>query len=75
MNSFFAKVTSAAAAGVVLVAGAVMAGLGFTVLAVLAMFALAAYGLAFLAAPFAAMALRAEENRETEMPQETAAAA
>ncbi|WP_306142004.1 hypothetical protein [Roseibium sp. MMSF_3412] len=52
MKTFMTKVTSAAAAAVALFVGCALAGLGLVVMALLAMFALAATGLALLAAPF-----------------------
>ncbi len=52
MKTVLAKITSAAAAAVALFVGCALAGLGLVVMALLAMFALAATGLALLAAPF-----------------------
>lgn len=52
MKNLFNKLTSTVAAAIVVFIGAVMAGLGLTVVAVLAMFALAVLGLAVIAAPF-----------------------
>ncbi|MGB7432784.1 MAG: hypothetical protein WA921_10005 [Ahrensia sp.] len=52
MKSFLKKLTSTSAAAIVVFIGCVMAGLGMTVIAVLAMFALAVFGLAIIASPF-----------------------
>lgn len=52
MKALLTRITSAAAAGFVLLIGAAMAGLGLTVMAVLALFAMAAFGFALIAAPF-----------------------
>lgn len=52
MKTFMTKVTSAAAAAVALFVGCALAGLGLVVMALLAIFALAATGLAMIAAPF-----------------------
>lgn len=75
MNNVINKITSTIAGGALFVIGCVIAGLGFSVLAVLAVFALAMLGLAFLAAPFLNVKL-SEAGAETEAPlnQETATA-
>ena len=56
MKSLLAKTTSTAAGAIVILVGCAMAGLGLTVIAVVALFALAAFGLALLARPFVAWA-------------------
>lgn len=64
MKPVLTKITSTIAGAIVLVIGCAMAGLGLSVLAVLAMFAMAALGLAVLARPFldTAIAKAAEEQ-------------
>ena len=52
LKTVLEKVTSAAAAVLALFAACALAGLGFAIMAGLAMFALVATGLALLAAPF-----------------------
>ena len=52
MKTLIAKMTSALSGAVAIVAGLTLAGLGFAVVATLATFALAAMGVAMLAAPF-----------------------
>lgn len=74
MKSLLTKVISTAAAAVVLFVGCMMAGLGLTVIAFLAMFGLAAIGLALLAAPFMAVPKQDSEDAEFEMVRETPAA-
>ena len=64
MKSILEKTTATFAGAIVVLVGCVMAGLGFTVIAFLAMFALAAYGLALIAAPFLAMAQKQAEPSE-----------
>ncbi|XYK82773.1 MAG: hypothetical protein ROO70_11335 [Labrenzia sp.] len=64
MKSILEKTTATFAGAIVVLVGCVMAGLGFTVIAFLAMFALAAYGLALIAAPFLAMAQKQAEQFE-----------
>lgn len=66
MKSVFNKMTSTAAGVVVFLVGCALAGLGFTVLAFFAMFALAAYGLALIAAPFVELAMKTEDASEFE---------
>lgn len=65
MKTFFEKISARVAAIVVLLVGAVMAGLGLTVIALLAMFGLAVAGLAFVVAPFVAHAVKQAEEGET----------
>lgn len=67
MKSFFKKLTSTAAATIVVFIGCVMAGLGMTVIAVLAMFALAVFGLAIIASPFVQMPQSDEHDIEAEV--------
>jgi membrane protein implicated in regulation of membrane protease activity len=54
MKDLFTKITSGAAGFAVLFVGLAMAGLGLTVMAMFAMFALAAIGLALVVRPFMA---------------------
>ena len=75
MKTIFNKVTSTAAGAVALLVGCAMAGLGMTVIALLAMFALAVVGLAFLASPFVAYAAQNAEIKEFETPRDPTAAA
>ena len=56
MKNLPKRVASTVAGIVLFCVGCAMAGLGLTVIAFLAMFAIAAAGLAVLAAPFVAMA-------------------
>ena len=55
MKSTLNKLTSAAAATIVAFVGCVMAGLGLAMIAVLAMFSFAVFGLALIASPFVRM--------------------
>lgn len=64
MKNLFNKLTSTAAAAIVVFIGAVMAGLGLTVIAVLAMFALAVLGLAVIASPFVKMPEQPEQPEQ-----------
>ena len=66
MKAFFSKITSTAASAVLVLIGLAMAGLGLTVVGVLALFAMAAVGLAILAAPFVKAGV--EDAREVEAP-------
>lgn len=75
MKSVFSKVTSTAAGVVVFLVGCALAGLGFTVMAFLAMFAMAAYGLALIAAPFVEQVMKDRDSSEHEATYETQAAA
>ncbi|MBO9420197.1 hypothetical protein J7444_01065 [Labrenzia sp. R4_1] len=78
MKSILEKTTATFAGAIVVLVGCVMAGLGFTVIAFLAMFALAAYGLALIAAPFLAMAQKQAEQSEPQdidMPSDAQTAA
>ncbi|MFN3129546.1 hypothetical protein [Roseibium sp.] len=78
MKSILEKTTATFAGAIVVLVGCVMAGLGFTVIAFLAMFALAAYGLALIAAPFLAMAQKQPEQSEPQdinMPSDAQTAA
>lgn len=68
------KVASFAAAGIVILVGCMIAGLGLTVLAFLALFALAAFGLALIAAPFVAMRRREAGDTELNMFTQRASA-
>ena len=52
MKSFLKNIRNVAAAGVTFLAGVVVVSLGFTFMTFLAVFALAAIGLAILATPF-----------------------
>ena len=63
------QIASGAAGAVLFLVGCVMAGIGLSVAVLLAMFALAAVGLAILASPFLALA----QNAETEEAEEVAA--
>ena len=64
MKNLINKITTAVS-GVVLFAAAIaMAGLGFAVIATLALFALLAIGVALLAAPFAKTANEEDESVE-----------
>ena len=64
MKNLINKITTAVS-GVVLFAAAIaMAGLGFAVIATLALFALIAIGVALLAAPFAKTANEEDESVE-----------
>ncbi len=58
MKAFLNQAASTAAGIVLFVVGCVMAGLGLSVMALLALFALAAAGLAILAAPFVSLAAK-----------------
>ena len=62
MKTLTDKITSIAAGAVTLLVGCMLAGLGLTVMAFLAIFALAAIGLAIIAAPFVALSRRAAEE-------------
>lgn len=62
MKPFLNKAASAAAGGAVILAGCAMAGLGLTVIALLAMFALAAFGLSYLVAPLLPYAMQKPEE-------------
>ncbi|CTQ71495.1 hypothetical protein [Roseibium alexandrii] len=78
MKSILEKTTATFAGAIVVLVGCVMAGLGFTVIAFLALFALAAYGLALIAAPFLAMAQKQAESTEPQdidMPSDAQTAA
>ncbi|MBV6657400.1 MAG: hypothetical protein KI785_06480 [Devosiaceae bacterium] len=52
MKSFLTKTRTAIAGGIAVLIACVMAGLGLTIVGFLAMFALAALGLALIARPF-----------------------
>ena len=65
MNTLFAKITSALSTAVAIVAALTLAGLGFAVVATLATFALAAMGIAMLAAPFLMKDQAADESDAT----------
>jgi len=69
MKNAIEKVKQAVTAGVVMLIGAVMAGMGLAMVAILAMFALAAGGLAILASPFLAMPKKEkkEDDKDIEM--------
>lgn len=56
MTKLFNKVSHAISGAILFVLGCAMAGLGLMVMGFLALFALAAMGLAVIAAPFVAMA-------------------
>lgn len=73
MNTLLTKAASAISGVALFCVGCLMAGLGLSVVALLALFALAAAGLALLAAPFVALAQPA--TRDDEAGQDTAAAA
>ena len=75
MKSLFAKITSTAAGAIVLLVGCAMAGLGLTVIAVLAMFALAVLGLALLARPFMALSEQNADDEAAEIFRERPSAA
>ena len=64
MTTLMTKLTSAMATGVLFLSAGVMAGLGFAVIATLAVFAFSAVGLALIAAPFANLAQRAVSDTE-----------
>ena len=66
MKTFFLRVRSIAAAVVVLLIGCVLIGIGLTVAGFLALFALAAIGLALIAAPFLARADDVEYHTHAE---------
>ena len=65
MKAFLNQAAATAAGVVLFCVGCLMAGLGLTVMALLALFALAATGLAILAAPFVSLAAKgaAEDER------------
>ncbi|GAA0786425.1 hypothetical protein E1180_15335 [Roseibium denhamense] len=78
MKSIIEKTTATFAGAIVVLVGCMMAGLGFTVIAVLALFALAAYGLALIAAPFLAMAHKQTDSsgsQDIDVPAEAQSAA
>ena len=64
MNTLINKVLTAISGAVLFAAAIAMAGLGFAVLASLAIFAFFAIGIALLAAPFVGMAEQEEESIE-----------
>ena len=64
MRTFLTKITATFSQIVVLTAAAVMTGLGFAAIAMLAVFAFIAVGIAMLAAPFAAQAAAPVEDAE-----------
>lgn len=72
MKNLLNKLTSTAAAAIVVFIGAVMAGLGLTVVAVLAMFALAVLGLAVIASPFVKMPEQPEQDIDARFADEDA---
>lgn len=55
MKSLSEKILARTAGAVVVLVGCAMAGIGFTVIAFLAVSVLAAYGLALVASPFVSM--------------------
>ncbi|MEJ8561603.1 hypothetical protein QTO30_10510 [Yoonia sp. GPGPB17] len=66
MKNLINKTTSILSGVVLFAFGCVMAGLGFAVVGVLALFALAAIGIAILTAPFVAMSRHTnDEMNET----------
>ena len=73
MKSFLNQVASTAAGAVVFLVGCILAGLGLTVMLGLSMFALMAVGLAVLASPFVAVAMKADDERNSENATATAA--
>lgn len=75
MKPFLNKVSSTVAGAVVVLVGCAMAGLGLTVMAFLAIFALAAFGLAILAKPFLDMSERNAEDVQADTFREEPAAA
>ncbi len=75
MKTLANKITSGLAGAVVLLVGGAMAGLGLAVIAFLALFALAAIGLALLAKPFVAMADTAEPVADTGVYEDARATA
>ena len=72
MKSLLTKFVASVAGAVLLCLGVVTAGLGVTVIAVLAMFALAVAGLGLLGAPF--VALLQSDAGDAEAPQATTVA-
>ena len=72
MKSLLNKLTAAAADVVLICAGCAMAGLGLAFLGFLAVFTLAAAGLALLVSPFVALARPAAPHREDRQDAATA---
>ncbi|WP_136439503.1 hypothetical protein [Pacificoceanicola onchidii] len=64
MKTLINKITTAITGAVLFTAAIAMAGLGFAVMASLAVFAVIAIGIALLAAPFASMAIKEEGEAE-----------
>ena len=64
MKTLINKITNAVSGAVLFAAAVAMAGLGFAVVAILAVFAFFAIGVALLAAPFAQSAETEEESIE-----------
>lgn len=67
MKTLINKATSAISGAVLFAAAVAMAGLGFAVIASLAIFALFAVGVALLAAPFVSMAQQDEAVSDAEV--------
>ena len=73
MKTILAKISSAVAGAVALLLAFAMAGLGFTVLAFLALIALATLGVALLASPFIGAAQPTAADTEDSFNRATAA--
>lgn len=78
MKTILDKIAASATAAIVFFVSIVMAGLGFAVMGILALFALASFGLAMIIAPFVAKQEKHDvEDAEVEditMPEEPAKA-
>ncbi len=74
MKNLINKLTVATSGAVLFVLGCVMAGLGFAVLGMLALFALATVGIALLASPFLAAKQPQTDDAEVVDVPETAVA-